>query len=69
MDRRKFMGTMATVTVAGAAGLHISQMSQKYSEMKKNTIPKRLLGKTGVEVSCLIIGGVSGMMALPTKRF
>jgi len=71
MDRRKFMGTMATMTVAGAAGLHMdfANGAESISEMQKKPIPKRILGKTGVEVSCLIIGGVSGMMALPTKEF
>lgn len=71
MDRRKFMGTMATMTVAGAAGLQLNfaEGAENKSEVRKGGIPKRILGKTGVEVSCLIIGGVSGMMAVPTKEF
>jgi aryl-alcohol dehydrogenase-like predicted oxidoreductase len=65
------MQTMATVTVGGAAGLPLDFAKSKEtgSEIQKNGIPRRILGKTGVEVSCLIIGGVSGMMALPTKEF
>lgn len=66
MDRRKFVGTMATVTFAGAAGLKLDFAE---SGKKTDSIPRRFLGKTGVEVSCLIIGGVSGMMALPRKDF
>jgi uncharacterized protein len=71
MDRRKFMGTIATMTVAGVAGLHmdIAEGAENSSGLQKGAIPKRTLGKTGVEVSCLIIGGVSGMMAVPTKDF
>jgi uncharacterized protein len=71
MDRRKFMGTLAAMTVAGAAGLQLgfAEDKEKNSESQKKGIPKRILGKTGVEVSCLIIGGVSGMMAVPTKEF
>jgi len=62
---------MAAATVAGAAGLPLDFAKSKEagSEIQKNGIPRRILGKTGVEVSCLIIGGVSGMMALPTKEF
>lgn len=69
MDRRKFIGKLATLTVAGSAGIH-SAANAGFSEIqKKGSIPKRKLGKTGVEVSCLIIGGVSGMMAKPTNEF
>ena len=62
---------MAAATVAGAAGLPLdfAKSIETGSEIQKNGIPRRILGKTGVEVSCLIIGGVSGMMALPTKEF
>ena len=65
------MGTLATLSVAGAAGLQLGfeNDAEKDSGTQKTGIPKRVLGKTGVEVSCLIIGGVSGMMAVPTKEF
>jgi hypothetical protein len=65
------MQTMATMTVVGTAGLPLdfAKTAEKESEKLKNEIPKRILGKTGVEVSHLIIGGVSGMMAVPTKEF
>lgn len=71
MDRRKFMQTVAALTAAGAAGLpyDLAKGATTGSEIRKNEIPKRVLGKTGVEVSCLIIGGVSGMMAVPTREF
>jgi len=65
------MQTMATMTVVGTAGLPLdfAKTAAKESEKLKDEIPKRILGKTGVKVSCLIIGGVSGMMAVPTKEF
>ncbi len=71
MDRRRFMGTMATIAVAGTAGMRLEfeDVEEKESKIKKSDLPKRTLGNTGVEVSCLIIGGVSGMMAMPTKEF
>lgn len=71
MDRRKFMGTLAAMTAIGTVGMQLDSLdgTEKESEMQKTGIPKRILGKTGVEVSCLIIGGVSGMMAVPTKEF
>ena len=72
MDRRKFIGTMATLTVAGTAGFQnvtLAHTESKTELQKKGKLPRRILGKTGVEVSCLIIGGVSGMMAVPTKEF
>jgi uncharacterized protein len=71
MDRRKFMGTLTTMTAVGAAGLQLgfTESADKKSGKQKFGIPKRLLGKTGVEVSCLILGGVSGMMQKPTTEF
>jgi aryl-alcohol dehydrogenase-like predicted oxidoreductase len=70
MDRRKFMGTMVSLSAAGTLGLGFKLEEEVInSDVRKGSIPRRKLGKTGVEVSCLIIGGVSGMMALPTKDF
>jgi hypothetical protein len=65
------MGNLATITVAGAAGMHFNfeERSDKEPEAGKDRIPKRILGKTGVEVSVLVLGGVSGMMQKPTSEF
>lgn len=38
-------------------------------EAAKPKIPKRILGKTGVEVPALIIGGVAGMLMKPSAEF
>jgi hypothetical protein len=67
MDRRKFTKAIAAITAAGVTGFSFD--ISKVEGHGKNEIPKRTLGKTGVKVSCLIIGGVSGMMVLPTKEF
>jgi len=46
-----------------------NEHTDKTSGIQKNGIPMRLLGKTGVEVSCLTLGGVSGMQLKPTPEF
>ena len=70
MDRRDFMQKMAAMAVAGTA---IVQIDSKESELsiqkKKNVMPKRVLGKTGAEVSVLVLGGVSGMGMKPSDDF
>ncbi|HCU20632.1 MAG TPA: aldo/keto reductase [Bacteroidales bacterium] len=71
MDRRDFMGKLAAIAVAGAA---IGQIDPKdlrvvKTEGKKGILPKRILGKTGVEVSVLVLGGVAGMGMKPTNEF
>ena len=47
----------------------LQRVADKEQEVQKNGIPKRILGKTGVEVTALILGGVSGMMQKPTTEF
>jgi uncharacterized protein len=71
MNRRKFMENLATITLAGAASLHLNfaDGQDKSLARGKTGIPKRILGKTGVEVTALILGGVSGMMQKPTTEF
>ena len=71
MDRRKFMGQLAAMTVAGTAVLQtgIPELGGTKTGANKSIIPKRILGKTGVEVSALILGGVSGMALKPTADF
>jgi aryl-alcohol dehydrogenase-like predicted oxidoreductase len=65
------MENLATISVAVAASLHLNfaEDKNKNLEKEKKGIPKRILGKTGVEVTTLILGGVSGMMQKPTKEF
>jgi len=62
-SRRQFLKTVGAVgagSVFAAAG-SMAQASQKAISDKKQTIPTRPFGKTGVEVSILSLGGVLGM--------
>jgi aryl-alcohol dehydrogenase-like predicted oxidoreductase len=70
MDRRDFMQKMAAMAAAVPALAQLD--SEKYNitaGKKKGVLPKRILGKTGVEVSVLVLGGVSGMGMKPTNEF
>jgi predicted aldo/keto reductase-like oxidoreductase len=70
MERRDFVGKMAAVA-AGTAVLRmdLDDIQPDKSGQKKGILPKRILGKTGVEVSVLVLGGVSGMGMKPTAEF
>jgi hypothetical protein len=56
-----------------AAGTTCVQMkfgkSEEQQKPKKRAVPKRVLGKTGVEVSVLILGGFVVMKEAPTAKF
>jgi aryl-alcohol dehydrogenase-like predicted oxidoreductase len=71
MDRREFLGTV----VAVAAGKPICARpafgaeSPGGQESGKPALPSRMLGKTGVKISALILGGVAGMKEPPTAKF
>jgi predicted aldo/keto reductase-like oxidoreductase len=69
MDRREFLGTIATSVVAGAiCTCPISGAEyNKPRKSKEAVIPKRALGKTGENVSILALGGVIGMQLPPSK--
>jgi aryl-alcohol dehydrogenase-like predicted oxidoreductase len=71
MNRREFIETLATVVTGAAMRPRASYASQSRQEPKPQTptIPRRLLGKTGVKVSALIIGGVVAMKERPTAKF
>ena len=59
MKRRDFLRTMAALTAVGLEG--------KTFAAEKQSIPRRPLGKTGVEVTALALGGVIGMQLPPSK--
>ncbi len=71
MDRRKFIGTIAAASVAGSAGINFNHdISEDIKTGKtRSGIPKRILGRTGVEVPVIVLGGVAGMAMKPTKEF
>ncbi len=69
MDRREFLGTIATSVIAGAICTQpiSGAESNKPRKSKEAVIPKRALGKTGENVSILALGGVIGMQLPPSK--
>jgi hypothetical protein len=71
MDRREFIGALAAAVAVGTTRLRAGFASKSGEQQKpeKRAIPRRILGKTGVEVSVLILGGVAAMKEAPTARF
>ena len=69
MDRREFLGTIATAFATGTICTRpISGVESDKSKISKEAlIPKRVLGNTGVNVSILALGGVIGMQLPPSK--
>jgi hypothetical protein len=57
MDRCKFLENLTTITVAEAAGINLNfeDGKDKYPARGQNSIPRRILEKTGVEVTALIL--------------
>jgi len=68
MDRRTFIGTMASAAVASASQPRFT-LAEQQRRSEEPAIPRRVLGRTGVEVSELIIGGVVAMKEKPTAEF
>jgi aryl-alcohol dehydrogenase-like predicted oxidoreductase len=67
MNRREFLKSL---TVACAAGATLSKVSAaEIDAVSTNTkLPQRVLGKTGVKVSALGLGGVIGMQLPPSAE-
>ena len=70
MDRRQFMTALAAAVTVGTGlpSASIAGESTASKDRKTSAIPRRVLGKTGVEISTLIIGGVGGMKQPPTEQ-
>jgi len=71
MDRRHFIGAVVAAVAAGTTCVRTKLGSESEVQQKpeKRAIPKRVLGKTGVEVSVLILGGFVVMKEAPTANF
>jgi len=71
MDRRQFIGAMVAAVAAGTTCVRTRLQSEfeKQQKPEKRAIPKRILGRTGVEVSVLILGGFPTMKDPPTAKF
>ncbi len=61
MNRRQFIGTLASVFASGTACTQRIRASKSVEKQQPNkpSVPKRPLGKTGIEVSVLIQDGTS----------
>jgi aryl-alcohol dehydrogenase-like predicted oxidoreductase len=71
MDRREFLGTLAAAVAAGTTRLHagFEIKPEEQQKSKKQAVPRRILGETGVKVSVLILGGFVAMKEAPTAKF
>jgi len=71
VNRRQFIGALATAVASSTACTQRIRVSESVEKQQpsKPSIPKRLLGKTGIEVSVLILGGFPTMKDPPTKKF
>ncbi len=71
MNRREFIGTVAAVVAGGSVSAQpaLATETSRRKESNKPVLPSRVLGKTGVRISALILGGVAGMKEPPTAKF
>jgi uncharacterized protein len=67
MNRREFLKSVAAVcAVAGQSSAPAAEAASKLETSIGAKLPQRLLGKTGVQVSALALGGVIGMQLPPS---
>ncbi len=71
MNRREFIGSLITTAAVGTTCLRADLAGRLEQQQKpgKPPVPRRMLGKTSVKVSALIIGGVVAMKEAPTAKF
>jgi len=71
MNRREFIRKIAAVVAVRSASERLGFTSSygKHPEPDKPAVPRRVLGKTGVQVSVLVLGGVAAMKEAPTANF
>lgn len=71
MDRRQFIEKMSAIAVISSAEINpdYEEIKDKKPVAKANGMPMRILGKTGVKVSAIILGGVAGMAQKPSAEF
>ena len=66
MNRRAFLKTVTAVCAVGTRAPSLMAADAPSSANGGSKLPRRLLGKTGVEVSALALGGVIGMQLPPS---
>lgn len=66
MNRREFLTSLTAVCALGSQSPALVTADQASSVRTRAALPRRVLGKTGVEVSVLALGGVIGMQLPPS---
>ena len=66
MNRREFLKSVTAVCAVGTQAPTLVAADAPFSVNGGSKLPRRLLGKTGVEVSALALGGVTGMQLPPS---
>jgi aryl-alcohol dehydrogenase-like predicted oxidoreductase len=66
MNRRVFLKSVTAVCAVGTQAPALVAADASSSANSASKLPRRLLGKTGVEVSALALGGVIGMQLPPS---
>jgi aryl-alcohol dehydrogenase-like predicted oxidoreductase len=66
MNRRDFLKSVAVACTVGGQVRLIAADSSPSTPNPTSKMPRRILGKTGVEVSALALGGVIGMQLSPS---
>ncbi len=69
MDRREFVKALTAVAAAEMTCRTTAFGAEANKQTQELTIPMRVLGKTGVKVSALILGGVVAMKEAPSAKF
>ncbi len=68
MNRREFLKSVTAVCAVGSQAPALVGADAPSSDDVRSRLPRRLLGKTGVEVSALALGGVIGMQLPPSAE-
>jgi len=70
MERRVFLKCLGSAAVLGASqALAAEEKAGSSVASQQPSLPKRTLGKTGVQVTAMAIGGVVGMAKPPSDQF
>ena len=67
MDRRTFFSALAATSGLACAGLGCG--AEQQPKAPAAPLPRRRLGRTGVDVTALALGGVAGMKEAPSAKF
>jgi aryl-alcohol dehydrogenase-like predicted oxidoreductase len=69
MNRREFISALTAAVAASRVGFSVESVLKTGPEPTTRPMPRRPLGRTGVEVNVLVLGGVVGMLRTPSAEF